>query len=57
MKFTQRDLRNVEKQVKYNLSLPADLYEKAREISHKKRQTLAYTFQTALEEYIEHCEA
>lgn len=53
MKYTQRDLRNVEKKVSYNLTLAEELYEEVREFASQNRLSIAFTFQSAIEEYLE----
>lgn len=48
----QRYLREKE-QTSYTISLPTSLYNEVREIAFKNRQSIAYTFQEAIEEYLE----
>jgi hypothetical protein len=55
MKYRQRDLREVEEKVSYNLNLPAQLYEEIRKFAQTNRQSIALTIQNAIEEYFERC--
>jgi len=53
MKYTQRDLRKTEEKTNYTISLPSELYQRVKDFAYQNNQSIAYTFQTAIEEHLE----